>query len=1689
MAAVANQGRGYVRRIRVRHESGEEVVRLKFDRDPAENVKEILTHVVVQHGVSKARKLAYLNSFVKLIHKQAEERGLGVGSIEILACLQIGLLHEAKEVRAATLRVLRHLLQADDMLSSFLALRMDYLVMRSLDVCLDNEIERIHAIKLIRQLNTVAPEKLPRSLLFSIVAIGNNGASERDQFVRVCLATLCEIAFRNVDLVSKCGGISTLLWNILDCHQFPRLNESLTCTVLYLMNHPRSRVYIRANTDLEQLLAPLTDSHFRYSGESSDQTRSDDRETRFIASKMAAITLMQSWPGLIRLCHPEGSGLQSLIGILYLPYIEIRKYILELISDLFRLPLPDWTDDFHAALLSVDPCEMKDSWKLSEGFVAEEGRSLLPHCAATRPNLIDNHLALLLSAWISAGVLEALIEVITTSEGALFVRAVILLGELLYVANALLPSECCSHSHCLPSLLSLASMHNTSDIKQQRASVAMQHLSSFHTMKKRGFVPCSLFLDQLLHFSGKFMEISSRRWHLQREKLSEYYFKKMQNDEHIQRVLRDSLVLQTKENAKWQWDLICCILKWPDERLRKLEDQTYVRFLRRLLFFFKPTNHLFSHMKINSELGHKICLVGCYFVEFLVSVSQEETQKMITELLIDIAQCLTEVSTQRAVPESVFGANSIYDTLSQYYFLFLGCFSTTRNGTVHLEKTGVFQSLLEIMSPMAQEMYVKLIVSSLSYSCHGSAQAVLSKALTSTPENCRLYATRLLRVLLRSGMQGFNTWGLELLVTQLYDQSKSVAMAALTILDEACDIEVNLQQLIRLRPSLLHLGERGVLLLCRFLSLPSGFRTLRDANFLTGELEKWRKTYNTRYVHIVEEMLNEALTTYEKPNRGMFMRRSMLKGPKKDVFLPTHLYGQLVQHEEGLELLKKEGGIHEYFSVIRSLELREDSDILKLKTALWAVGHIGSSAYGVSVLEEENVVPELIRLAEECGVFSIRGTAFYVLGLVASNRRGTDILVEYGWESQCRTRAEAWPVLDYQGLTPESFGEAIRLSKSSSMPVEVGRMSSHGSTHLSFIKEENVRLDHNGDPAREAEIVSDSGLSIAVRSEHTCSGKENNNNNSLFSSVMEHELNMPRSTTLPGESLSLQNFPSEHTRSFSERHIGKHCLPLGQLSKQAYERACSIHTKQGQNSVILPQNIDMRFQEVVSVEDSSWNQNSSSYQTCELVASPVIQLADSVDEPATSEICDNKSKEAIFHIGSVGESGSGSSSSGGGVTAQKEDHSSSDISQRSKSRASSFNTDSTTSGVSSCESNMAQGTSAVLSSLSPIPSSSSISTLSATPAMMHITTTSSSVSHNHLAMQELAHPSAAQRRLNRLTRIPSLHRRPASQAIGSLQSLPGSVFSTYRDVLGYATLRHIRRQRAHSNSDAETEGSRLHEGVPESFIKRTISMESDTSVDSNIWLSIRRNVSSASLADPDHNNQQLISSSLTSFKPLSSHNRFVGITLPVDVNMIFEVIEGEDGRSTVDKQKSPEQSLAEKLAEVKVSVPVHIPPLTKEATFEHSKDMCLLCTWTRQRCFKTDDAGRGLRDISNVNSEVDSAERKDSQIETVAASKRDYRLRGGSMNEQSSSATPGSQTSTTSFDSASKKLTEDNEEGRRLIRSEVLRLIVNLSSSVGLKASEQGLLSLKQQFPSMFKDICFFSEVCLLLSSYSFRLN
>ncbi len=60
------------------------------------------------------------------------------------------------------------------------------------------------------------------------------------------------------------------------------------------------------------------------------------------------------------------------------------------------------------------------------------------------------------------------------------------------------------------------------------------------------------------------------------------------------------------------------------------------------------------------------------------------------------------------------------------------------------------------------------------------------------------------------------------------------------ILDEAFDDAYYLEAAIRQRPTLHHLEERALPLLLRFLSMPSGFRFMRDLDFIDIQCEEWK---------------------------------------------------------------------------------------------------------------------------------------------------------------------------------------------------------------------------------------------------------------------------------------------------------------------------------------------------------------------------------------------------------------------------------------------------------------------------------------------------------------------------------------------------------------------------------------------------------------------------------------------------------------------------------------------------------------------------------------------------------------------------------------------------------------------------------------------------------------------------------
>nr|XP_047912460.1 rapamycin-insensitive companion of mTOR-like isoform X2 [Anser cygnoides] len=568
--------------------------------------------------------------------------------------LRLALLNEAKEVRAAGLRALRYLLRDSSILQKVLKLKVDYLIARCIDIQQSNEVERTQALRLVRKMITVNASLFPSSITNSLIAVGNDGLQERDRMVRACIAIICELALQNPEVVALQGGLNTILKNVIDCH-LSRINEALVTTVLHLINHPKTRQYVRADVELERILAPYTDFHYRHNPDTAEGQLKEDREAQFLASKMGIVAAFRSWAGIISLCKPGNSGIQSLIGALCIPNMEIRGGLLEVLYDIFRLPLPVVTEEFIEALLSVDPSRFQDCWRLSDGFVAAEAKTILPYRARSRPDLMDNYLALVLSAFINNGLLEA---------------------------NTILPHSHSHHLHCLPTLMNMAASFDIMKEKRLRASAALNCLKCFHEMKKRGPKPYSLHLD---HIIQKAISTHQNRdqYHVQKD-----IFILKDTEEALVMNLRDSQVLNHKENLEWNWNLIGTILKWPNVNLRNYKDEQLHRFVRRLLYFYKPSSKLYANLDLDYAKAKQLTAVGCQFTEFLLE-SEQDGQGYLEELVKDIVHWLNSSSGMK--PELSLQNNGLLNTLSQHYFLFFGTLSCHSHGVKMLEKCNAFQ--------------------------------------------------------------------------------------------------------------------------------------------------------------------------------------------------------------------------------------------------------------------------------------------------------------------------------------------------------------------------------------------------------------------------------------------------------------------------------------------------------------------------------------------------------------------------------------------------------------------------------------------------------------------------------------------------------------------------------------------------------------------------------------------------------------------------------------------------------------------------------------------------------------------------------------------------------------------------------------------------------------------------------------
>ncbi|KAM6289694.1 rapamycin-insensitive companion of mTOR isoform 2-T2 [Aegotheles albertisi] len=1355
---------------------------------------------------------------------------------------------------------------------------------------------------------------------------------------------------------------------------------------------------------------------------------------------MGIVAAFRSWAGIISLCKPGNSGIQSLIGVLCIPNMEIRRGLLEVLYDIFRLPLPVIAEEFIEALLSVDPSRFQDCWRLSDGFVAAEAKTILPHRARSRPDLMDNYLALVLSAFITNGLLEGLVEVITSSDDHVSVRATILLGELLHMANTILPHSHSHHLHCLPTLMNMAASFDIMKEKRLRASAALNCLKRFHEMKKRGPKPYSLHLDHIIQKA-----ISTHQKQDQYRVQKDIFILK-DTEEALVMNLRDSQVLNHKENLDWNWNLIGTILKWPNVNLRNYKDEQLHRFVRRLLYFYKPSSKLYANLELDYAKAKQLTVVGCQFTEFLLE-SEEDGQGYLEELVKDIVHWLNSSSGMK--PERSLQNNGLLNTLSQHYFLFFGTLSCHPHGVKMLEKCNVFQCLLNLCSLKNQDQLLKLTVSSLDYSRDGLARVILSKILTAATDSCRLYATKHLRVLLRANVEFFSNWGIELLVTQLHDKNKTISSEALDILDEACEDKANLHALIQMKPALSHLGDKGLLLLLRFLSIPKGFSYLNERGYVSKQMEKWQKEYNLKYVELIEEQLNEALTTYRKPVDGdNYVRRSNQRLQRPHVYLPVHLYGQLVHHKTGCHLLESQSIVTDLSYTVRSPMLDKWEGIKQLKAALWALGNIGSSNWGLNLLQEENVIPDILALAQHCEVLSVRGTCVYVLGLIAKTKQGCDILKHHNWDAVRHSRRQPWPVVpdDMEQLCNELSSIPSTLSLNSESTSSRHNSESESAPSSMFIMEDD-RFGSTSTSTFFLDITEDAEQIFYDRP-----GPSKDKDRSPFPFFSSSRL-------VKNRILNSLTLPNKKHRSSSDPKGGK---LTSADSKSGLRRNRTVTEPSGSIDIPAGEELNPVFRvpkiQTLRLETS-------------FVGSKHMEDTDSTPSIGENDLKLPKGLGNEIHR----ENTSRERLIGDGTTQT-----------HFKSRSLSFNTDTTTSGISSMSSSPSRETVGV-DTTNVDTDCGSLSTVVSTKTVKpsHCSTPQP----NHLPLSKsnsvsLVPPGSS----HTLPRRAQSLKAPSLATIKSLADYNFS-YTSSRDAFGYATLKRLQQQRMHpslSHSEA------LASPAKDVLFTDTITMKSG-SLDSRLTPSrFMKALSYASLdkeelLSPINQNTLQRSSSVRSMvsnATYGSSDDYIGLALPVDINEIFQV------KETPYFQKKTTPPFDDRGARV------FAPDAGDASQFlentedtglqEHTDENCLYCV-----CIQI----LGYQPNNKVNSSYSRTDFSDIPYtdwcgQTVHNHLDVHSSKFSGISGCSDAVSHGSASSTKSTELVLgvKSIPDDTPVCRILLRKEVLRLVINLSSSVGTKGHETGLLTIKEKYPQAFDDICLYSEVSYLLAHCTFRL-
>jgi len=731
-------------------------------------------------------------------------------------------------------------------------------------------------------------------------------------------------------------------------------------------------------------------------------THGHQHEEKLKANAKVIASLLRSWPGLLALCMNDFLAIRSLLVSLQIPTPHVRNVLLELLFDILRIKPPSWSSSFLAGRRLTTygrVTNLKNQANKDPDSPNSEDQT-------NKWNLLEHYVAVVLAVFLHAGLVPALL---LAEEEPLTLplkrKTTLLLGEVLKMANELLPPSWSAPLQVLPQLLQSAAKFQTAD-RFVAIGTIYQVDSVNRTLYRSG--PTALHTSKVTLNDNN---ASHRQTDQSKAQAA------MQIDEgQFRSMIVDTQTLNTVSFQKWRWDIILNIIEGPLLNAKRLDEGLKAtKFVHRLLGFYRPFKYRFSEIK-NTKPNQRYVRAGCALMHSLVQNPEGVRYLSESKFIRQLAECLSHFDRMSGLTSEspIFQEDRMNETLTGGYFAMLGVLTKDQQGIGILERWRVLNMFYHIIELNDRDDLIRTLLSNMDYSLDGHLRIIISKAMTSCSKDIRIFATRLLRKYATKPMQsgectgGIAEWSIKLLVTQLYDPEVEVCEVAIKILEEVCNQKESLEYVVKCRPVLDHLGEIGAPLLLRFLSSSVGYHYLDGLDYITREMDDWFLGRNDTYVALIEASMARALADIpERPQPQL----SYDDAPEHTEYgiVPPHFYRELTRTKEGCKLLQQKGHFDEFAYTIREFAMENDDaeTILKVKGCLWAVGNVGSMELGAPFLEKSDVVKWIVKIAETSEVMSLRGTAFYVLGLISRSLHGQEILLEYGWDGVVNESGEA----------------------------------------------------------------------------------------------------------------------------------------------------------------------------------------------------------------------------------------------------------------------------------------------------------------------------------------------------------------------------------------------------------------------------------------------------------------------------------------------------------------------------------------------------------------------------------------------------------------------------------------------------------------------------------------------------------